>query len=1118
MSLQEQIAKLEQQLEQFRQELQQLFAEQTRQGGPERAHAELTERLQAVRDRIHEIQEQLRLLTLPTANQASSRVPDEPPPDPNTTSKLHDEISTITEPLLGRSPNAPTTDPVITSLYHVLAEAGPRQAEVMRRCAIPRWFDLNVLAVLREREDGNELILERLRAYSFVRSLGDGRYAYQDVVRETLLAEWQAQRPEELKTLNMRLAVHFGDRVRITTSGLPVSNAEQHSTISSRLSGQWDLWAREELYHVLMADPEKGFQRLRQTFEQFERNNRLADAEALLQLTRDVPLSTANRQVVSYLQARLARAALNLDEASAKLNTLIAQPNLDPLLTAEIRQTQGDICAESGQWLKATELYRTSLADFRSAGYQHQAAEVMLSLGDAYRSLGIGTGGWHIPAYTDYYPWLRRLGQFWHWLLALPFLITFALRGSLWRLPQPRYLAFYQNWMLIRLYRTAQDWYEQARRAFEELGDESGQLRAEQALAEIIHIFGDYDDALTRLTDLQKRPAARDPYVWLWLNCKRAAVMIDQKRLSEAQTILNEALPRFRELGDLRREAVVLELQAVAAVEAGNETAALEKYRSCLERFRTLHFTDARERTLYNLRVWRRQTSSLQLQRQIRALLLAEPEKRYVARFPRSLLLLLQILSVVAIPLTLLTWAIVLPDQSIRTIDGGQLIELLTTYNPWRALFVLVVLLALYSTIYTVIALALIFFIPLQALEREQPDYLITDPEGISRYDHRGALAQRIRWSEVRRWLSVDRRIWHRPLPLFSKTYLEANDGRDLLIDGITGWYLSLQEDIGDHLRQTENPISLEDRGFTLLQSRMAILVILGGPLLILFTAAEGGSANWLLRLLTPQLYTIAAIITYSGALMLIPIANWLGTKPLSLYRSIGLQDRWPYYAAALGIGAILLFFLNPSDGFQQSRALYVGLLFWGLYMLTESLVTLFAPKRRGLRLVSLAAALLIALLISFPRLSNIYFTTLSQSAARYAALQSTAGTAQPGPPVYNGLDQVINAGRVIAASPDYSMSQRAQALINEGKAYYAVGDYNKAIEAYTKAIRLYETMASSQERDEGLTVALVGRARAYKASQQDNNQMWDDLREACTYAPNVVPECQDLVRPQPQR
>src|SRR5690606_33650477 len=118
-----------------------------------------------------------------------------------------------------------------------------------------------------------------------------------------------------------------------------------------------------------------------------------------------------------------------------------------------------------------------------------------------------------------------------------------------------------------------------------------------------------------------------------------------------------------------RREAVVLEHQAIAAVEAGNETAALEKYRSCLERFRTLRFTAARERTLHTLRAWRRQTSSSELLQQIRALLLAEPEKRYVARFPRSLLLLLQILSVVAIPLALLTWAVVLPDQTIRTLD-----------------------------------------------------------------------------------------------------------------------------------------------------------------------------------------------------------------------------------------------------------------------------------------------------------------------------------------------------------------------------------------------------------------------------------------------------------------
>ena len=37
----------------------------------------------------------------------------------------------------------------------VLAEAGPRQADVLRACAIPRWFDLGVMTVLRGRPDGS---------------------------------------------------------------------------------------------------------------------------------------------------------------------------------------------------------------------------------------------------------------------------------------------------------------------------------------------------------------------------------------------------------------------------------------------------------------------------------------------------------------------------------------------------------------------------------------------------------------------------------------------------------------------------------------------------------------------------------------------------------------------------------------------------------------------------------------------------------------------------------------------------------------------------------------------------------------------------------------------------
>ncbi len=68
------------------------------------------------------------------------------------------------------------------------------------------------------------------------------------------------------------------------------------------------------------------------------------------------------------------------------------------------------------------------------------------------------------------------------------------------------------------------------------------------------------------------------------------------------------------------------------------------------------------------MRAWRRRAGPGPLSERIAALLAEEPEKRYVARFPRSQLLLLQVLSIAAIPLALLFLAIVLP---IRQYGGS---------------------------------------------------------------------------------------------------------------------------------------------------------------------------------------------------------------------------------------------------------------------------------------------------------------------------------------------------------------------------------------------------------------------------------------------------------------
>src|SRR5215207_3656363 len=147
---------------------------------------------------------------------------------------------------------------IVATFRKLLAEAGPRQAEVMRACAVPRWFDLAVLELLRGRADGNERVLELLRGYSFVRPIGAGRFAYSAEVRATLLEEWRAARPTELRTLHERLLAHFTGR------GTPTFDQPRppDGAIAMQPGGDWALWQREALYYQLMLDPRVGMDQL----------------------------------------------------------------------------------------------------------------------------------------------------------------------------------------------------------------------------------------------------------------------------------------------------------------------------------------------------------------------------------------------------------------------------------------------------------------------------------------------------------------------------------------------------------------------------------------------------------------------------------------------------------------------------------------------------------------------------------------------------------------------------------------------------------------------------------------------------------------------------------------
>src|SRR5690606_11081164 len=128
---------------------------------------------------------------------------------------------------------------------------------------------------------------------------------------------------------------------------------------------------------------------------------------------------------------------------------------------------------------------------------------------------------------------------------------------------------------------------------------------------------------------------------------------------------------------------------------------------------------------------------------------------------------------------------------------------------------------------------------------------------------------------------------------LYSRTFLEEDEGYDLEIGGITGSCSELQQDIGRRLAAAGVAVERRDLVYRLLKSKMGAAAVLGVALLLFFTAAENG---WLPlpNLLPSAVYAALAFIAYSGVLILVPLAHWIANRPMKLQRASLLSERWP--------------------------------------------------------------------------------------------------------------------------------------------------------------------------------------------------------------------------------
>lgn len=981
---------------------------------------------------------------------------------------------------------------------------GTEQAEALRRAALLRWFDIEVLRTLCEPGLGPEALFEQVRGLSFVRDLGDGRLAYADQVRQALLAAWRRDRPDDLETLHWRLYHHFAQRAvpPDAASGAMPLLPESTALSAAPLTTQADLLRRESLYHLLHADPDRGLDELRATFAYFEAVHRLAELERLAHMAgaaiADAVLGSRQRRWAQYLRGRALLAARRLDEATAHLETLRAYEDLEPDLAAQVGQSLGQAYLELGRYAPAIEALRQSLAFAARIGEQSALARTMLLLGDAYH--GLGVGAWYVPEPSPHLA-LRAGYTLWTGLLSLPFFIaTLALGPGNRLLPRPAYCTYHQNWLSIRLNNAARFWYIQARDIFRYLEDARNTMYAEQRLAGILLLYGYHDEARTTIEELLQQPVTRDPYLRASLHQTLAECSLPAGNAQAARATLAAILVFFRDLGDVRGESRVLAACGYAARLSRDTSGALGYFTAGLERARTLPDLQARERILHQIRAWRSHPDAdAETRRALDRLLAAEPEKRYTAHNLLRYIGLLPVTAVLAIPLLVLLIAVVAPVQRITPHPDG-LIALGSFFHPWRAFGVVATLLLITLAVYAAVAAIVLYWLPLTRIEGTLADVIAIRPGGIARYDAWGNVRAELSWNTVQRWLTFDCRLWYRPLGLISRSVLERAPDRVLPIEGVTSWYTEVQQEIDRRLADAHEPpsppVERQELGHSLLRSPSGLLAGAGLALLLLIACLNNG---WLSLGSDVPLPLVTAMwfLGLSGVLILAPLAIWIAGRPLHLPPSLQMSRHWPLVIAGLGSASILLA-LTGGRWFIRVEALSYTLVVWGAYLLAEALAALIRPGQLLPRVGAIVVAVGLALtLVATPALNH--FRWLERSIAHRQAL--------------NGVD---TAARFCAATPTTAelAARDERVYLFQGDCAARLGDWPTAVRAYAGAAQVAPEGSSRR----ALALYNLGVAAGYLGAASALERAVADYTQLCAILTRSDPICAQLQSVGPPR
>jgi tetratricopeptide (TPR) repeat protein len=251
----------------------------------------------------------------------------------------------------------------------------PDLAEAIRLCAIPHWFNKEILALLRgegsKPSELTETLLDelRLKRLAFVRS---GNLVLHDNVRKLLLNRWRKENPEHSKRLSGMAAAYYEDKL-------------QQSVLSDEQRAEWE---REEMYHLLVANKERGIDRFKSLCNKAIDSFRLSTLDLLLCIASEQSddLSPEIQLWIQFFEGKKNQLSSDWERALEVWERLKGER---AFFTVDLEQTLAVhlsiLYKDTGEWNKAIECLEDSLNILEKEGDERGMITLLNNQGYLYK-------------------------------------------------------------------------------------------------------------------------------------------------------------------------------------------------------------------------------------------------------------------------------------------------------------------------------------------------------------------------------------------------------------------------------------------------------------------------------------------------------------------------------------------------------------------------------------------------------------------------------------------------------------------------------------------------------------------------------------------------------------